>query len=126
MHDVINLKEVRDRRVRQASDSGGPTSNGNWLAQLASGTRFLAKKRSDPDSELSEFIVGAKISDVVLLAKNLGFGAESKWHIPELFSQNWKLYLVLENVNGDPSQIQHRGLEGHAGSEEQPDLHEDE
>lgn len=115
--EVINLEERR--RVRQATGGNGPPAYGaNWLAELPNGTRFIAKEKARPGSELDDFVITTPpnaLGDIALLAKNIkGRDGVFEWHDPKLFSQNYKLYCVMEvlEINGSNQQIPEGRLAG--------------
>lgn len=98
-----------------------PPPPGDWLSEMPLGTRFLAKPRTAAGSRLTEFVVAAKISGVVLLGENINGKGLFDWHLPELFSQDHKYYLtleVLEAKDGNSNILQPAGMVGHAHDQE--------
>lgn len=85
--------------------------NDNWLYHMVPGTRFLAKRKNYAGSEVDDYVVYTNPQDmpVVLLAKNTyARDSDLSWHDPAIFSQQHKLYMILEVLepkNGNSDKI---------------------
>jgi hypothetical protein len=127
--EIFDLQREREHRIRQATGGSGPPEppgGSNWLAGMAEGTRFVARRKASLDPECDDFIVSLQFTDVVLLCKNVkGRDVVFEWYDTGMFSKQWQFYFIMERVieNGNDKQIHPRRLDEHAKPEgkHQPD-----
>lgn len=113
MNNVIDIAEAKT--ARKGMGYQPPPTKGNWLEDMVQGTRFLAKRKSDSGSRLTEFIIATdpKTIGMVLLGESQGGGGAFFWHDPDLFCQDHKFYLILEVMDKkDDNQLFPRTMVG--------------
>lgn len=96
MNNVINIQDAH--KPRKGMGYEPPPTKGNWLEDMVQGTRFLAKRKFDGGSKLTEFVVATdpKTIETVLLGESCNGMGSFAWHDPDIFCQDHKFYLVLE------------------------------
>jgi hypothetical protein len=117
MSEIIQLEA--HRRPRKGLGYEPPETDGNYLQNMAQGTRFLAKRKGDSGSLLSQFILCTDplSMPVVCLGESQdGLSGSFTWRDPDLFCQDWKYYFTLEVTdvkNGNSNKIQPGAVESH-------------
>lgn len=117
MSDVIQFKDHKPAPRKGMGYQPPPTSS-NWLVEMAEGTRFLAKRKGDGGSLLTQFIVctDPKAMPVVMLGESIdNVTGTFNWRVPELFSQDWDFHYTLEimDKHGNSNKVQPGPVESH-------------
>lgn len=117
---VYDLQEERQARTMRGGN-GPPRGSGgeDWLSNLSQGTRFLAKRKGTTESEVDEYVVGAKLPSIddVFLIKNSQPYTEMRWHDTKSFSRINELRYIIEVIDGNDQQVQPRPVAGNEGPE---------
>lgn len=117
MSNITNLQEVRSRPRKGMGYE--PPSGKPWLLDLKQGTRFLAKRRGDSGSLLTQFVVctDPRAMPTVMLGESTdGMSGSFHWRDPDIFSQDWTFYYTLEVAdmnNGNSNSILPGTMESH-------------
>lgn len=119
--------------LRKARGTEPPGEGKNWVSSFEHGTRFLAKKKHEGGSTLTDFVLMTdpkKMEGVILLGENIntreGFVS---WRDPELFSNDYRFYKIIEILepsNGNSDTIPTGPVASDAQSQDEPSVHEKE
>ena len=111
------------------SDGSG---GGNWLRNMAHGTRFLARRNSMNDSKLCDFVVASdpRAMPAVFLGEEIN-SREGGFRFvdPDRFIRDYSFYMtleILEPPNGNNNQIQPIPVVSNARPKKRTKVHEGE
>lgn len=117
---VYDLQEERQARTMRGGN-GPPRGSGgeDWLSNLSQGTRFLAKRKGTTESEVDEYVVGAKLPSIddVFLIKNSQPYTEMRWHDTKSFSRINELRYIIEVIDGNDKQVRSGPMARNEGPE---------
>jgi hypothetical protein len=118
--------------LRATGGKEPPGSGSNWVSKFEQGTRFLAKRKNEAGSRLSDFVLmtDPKTMNAVLLGENMNTrDGGIFWRDPEIFSHDYKFYLIIEILepkDGNDHKISTEPVVSDAKPEVIDSLHEDE
>lgn len=123
-----NIVDLQEARLALASKE--PPKGGNWLSNLAQGTRFLASQKSNGNSTLYDFMVGTDPTKMpaVMLGYELGHrDGGFRWVDPVKFSRDYEFFMTIEvEQDNGSTEIQTGRVDSDGQSEVVHPIHEGE
>lgn len=124
---IINFEEARLKLAAKE-----PPQGGNWLSRLPFETRFLASRKNNSDSTLSDFLIASDPTKMpfVYLGYELNHPSGGfRFVDPIRFSRDYELFCTIDNKeqeNGNSTAVETGGVEGDGKPSIVHSLHEEE